>query len=135
MKVPIANKLKRLRTVFRTRTSSRRGSTRFLRGLERLEQRLALSGIVNGDFSVTNPVDPGYGWTTQLGTPGSNFFTGGGLYESMMVAGVPASYNNLLGSENYGVKVNTFTTNLPAGTYDVTAIIGDASVARFRTPG
>jgi hypothetical protein len=33
--------------------------------LEQLEERLAPAGLVNGDFSVSNPADPGYGWTTQ----------------------------------------------------------------------
>jgi hypothetical protein len=33
--------------------------------LERLEERIALSGLLNGDFSISNPSDPNYGWTTQ----------------------------------------------------------------------
>ena len=33
--------------------------------LERLEERIVLSGLLNGDFSISNPSDPNYGWTTQ----------------------------------------------------------------------
>ncbi len=33
--------------------------------MERLEDRIALSGLVNGDFSISNPSDPNYGWTTK----------------------------------------------------------------------
>ncbi len=33
--------------------------------LEQLENRIALSGILNGDFSIGNPSDPNYGWTIQ----------------------------------------------------------------------
>ncbi len=33
--------------------------------VERLEDRIALSGLLNGDFSISNPSDPNYGWTTQ----------------------------------------------------------------------
>ena len=33
--------------------------------LEQLENRIALSGLLNGDFSISNPSDPNYGWTTQ----------------------------------------------------------------------
>ncbi len=33
--------------------------------LEQLENRIARSGLVNGDFSISNPSDPNYGWTTQ----------------------------------------------------------------------
>ena len=33
--------------------------------LESLEGRLAPAGIVNGDFAISNPADPGYGWITR----------------------------------------------------------------------
>ena len=33
--------------------------------LERLEERLALSGLVNGDFSISDPSNANYGWTTK----------------------------------------------------------------------
>ncbi|MFI5453883.1 MAG: Ig-like domain-containing protein [Isosphaerales bacterium] len=33
--------------------------------LEQLEDRVVPSGIVNGDFSISNPSDPNYGWTTR----------------------------------------------------------------------
>ena len=33
--------------------------------LECLEDRIALSGLLNGDFSISNPSDPNYGWTTR----------------------------------------------------------------------
>ena len=33
--------------------------------LKALEDRLAPAGVVNGDFAVSNPADPNYGWTTR----------------------------------------------------------------------
>jgi hypothetical protein len=33
--------------------------------VERLEERVAPAGLVNGDFGISNPADPGFGWTTQ----------------------------------------------------------------------
>ncbi len=33
--------------------------------LELLEVRIAPAGLINGDFSISNPSDPNYGWTTQ----------------------------------------------------------------------
>jgi hypothetical protein len=49
----------------RTRRHARSGrKQRHWTFLERLEDRIAPAGIVNGDFSVSNPADPGYGWTT-----------------------------------------------------------------------
>jgi Bacterial Ig domain len=57
--------LQRRQTAMRTRRRSRAGAKRHRTRFERLEERLAPAGIVNGDFSVSNPADPGYGWTTQ----------------------------------------------------------------------
>src|SRR5271166_3268265 len=34
-------------------------------GLEMLEDRIAPAGIVNGDFAISDPTNPGYGWTTK----------------------------------------------------------------------
>jgi len=48
-----------------TRRRARSGVNRHWVSIERLEERLAPAGLVNGDFSVSNPADPGYGWTTQ----------------------------------------------------------------------
>jgi hypothetical protein len=52
----------------RDRTDSRkcakRSRSRRLR-FEVLETRLAPAGIVNGDFAISNPSDPNYGWTTR----------------------------------------------------------------------
>ena len=48
------------------RTDGQRHPTRRRVALvERLEDRLVLSGLVNGDFSISNPSDPNYGWTTK----------------------------------------------------------------------
>lgn len=33
--------------------------------LERLENRIALSGLVNGNFAISDPTDPNFGWTEQ----------------------------------------------------------------------
>jgi hypothetical protein len=33
--------------------------------VEPLEQRTARSGLLNGVFSITNPSDPNYGWTSK----------------------------------------------------------------------
>ena len=44
---------------------SRRVRTRHLMLVEQLEDRIALSGLLNGDFSISNPSDPNYGWSTQ----------------------------------------------------------------------
>ncbi len=33
--------------------------------IEWLEDRLAPAGLVNGDFAISNPSDPNYGWTTK----------------------------------------------------------------------
>ncbi len=56
-----------LRRRLTKRTAPRRrlelGRLRY--GLEHLEQRLAPAGLINGDFSVSNPASPGYGWTTH----------------------------------------------------------------------
>jgi hypothetical protein len=40
--------------------------------VEVLETRLAPAGIVNGDFAISNPSDPNYGWTTQGGATIAN---------------------------------------------------------------
>lgn len=34
-------------------------------GLERLENRLAPAGLLNGGFTIADPADPGYGWSTR----------------------------------------------------------------------
>src|SRR5690349_7644394 len=50
----------------RFRTSSPRRQRPSRRpGLEPLEGRLAPAGILNGDFSISDPADPAYGWTTR----------------------------------------------------------------------
>ena len=57
--------IQRRRRAMRT-SRYRQPVTNFFRtGLEHLEQRLAPAGLINGDFSVSNPADPGYGWTTR----------------------------------------------------------------------
>ncbi len=50
------------------RSRGARGGRRRLRrriALERLEERIALSGLVNGDFSISDPTDPNFGWTEK----------------------------------------------------------------------
>ncbi len=47
----------------RIRAARARGARHLF--LERLENREMLSGLVNGDFSISNPSDPNYGWTTH----------------------------------------------------------------------
>src|SRR5262249_44784953 len=32
--------------------------------LELLEDRLAPAGVINGNFAISDPTNPGYGWTT-----------------------------------------------------------------------
>ena len=48
-----------------TRFERRRDSNRRRSFLERLEDRVVLSSLLNGDFSISNPSDPNYGWTTR----------------------------------------------------------------------
>ena len=48
-----------------TQFKRRRNSNRRRIVLERLEDRLVPSGLLNGDFSISNPSDPNYGWTTK----------------------------------------------------------------------
>ncbi len=49
----------------RHRGHRERSRTRQRIGLERLEERIAPAGLLNGDFSITDPTNPDYGWTTQ----------------------------------------------------------------------
>jgi hypothetical protein len=58
--------LKRIGLTRRQRPAIRRRATIGRRLImERLEERIALSGLLNGNFSISNPSDPNYGWTTQ----------------------------------------------------------------------
>ena len=47
------------------RGTTRRAMSRRSFVLEQLEARIALSALVNGDFSISDPSDPNYGWTTR----------------------------------------------------------------------
>lgn len=49
----------------RLRGRRERARTSLRAVLEFLEDRLAPAGLVNGDFAISNPADPNYGWTTK----------------------------------------------------------------------
>jgi len=49
----------------RHRSNRGRGRSRRRLFIEQLEDRLAPAGIINGDFAMSNPSDPDYGWTTR----------------------------------------------------------------------
>src|SRR4051812_13183315 len=63
---PLRNLGRRIGMPDRPVPDERPGSRRFRLLVERLEDRLAPAGIVNGDFAISDPTDPGFGFT-ELG--------------------------------------------------------------------